>query len=207
MDPLIEAAALYKPTQGAVAANFHIFSQIYAALLDPFQHATTGVAGALSGQFSATLPAVITVALMIWGCAMALTHDMSVLDNMIKKILVPGAVCLTILTGHYQQWVIDPAVGFINMTGNTITGGVGGIAVNGGDPFDGIWNQAYVAGTIAYDRIPDIPTPSVVMMYLCLVLYWFVAAAAVGFAFVLFLTSHMMLSLIHISEPTRLLSI
>lgn len=191
MDPLIEAAALYKPTQGAVAANFHIFSQLYSAFLDPFQHATTGVSAALAGQFAHWIPAAVTVAMLLWAGAMSLTHDMMLFDNLLKKILLPAAVCLTILTGHYQQMVIDPAVSFVNTTGTTIAGGVGSAALNGGDPFDAEWNKAYDAGVMAYNRIPDVPTPSVIMMYIILVIYWFVAAAAVGFAFALFLTSHM----------------
>jgi hypothetical protein len=184
-----QAAAMFAQAQGAVAVNFAIFAQIYTALFSPFQNAVSGIAGTLSGTVAGWVTSGVVCMLMIWAAAMALTYETSLFDKMLTKVLIPAAVVLFILQGHYQDYIVTPATQFATSIGNTLVGGVGGNNLNGGAPFDTLWNKAYVAGIMVYNALPSLLTPTGIGTALAVLIYWAVAAAAIGFAFVLFLVS------------------
>jgi type IV secretion system protein VirB6 len=189
------AAAAFANTAGPVATNFAIFVQIYTALFTPFQAAVGSVTGALSGTVAGWVTTGVVCMLMIWAAAMALTYESTLFDKMIIKVLMPAAIVLFILQGHYQQYVTDPATTFATSIGNTIIGNTGGTAVNGGAPFDAVWNKAYAGGVVVYQSASLLSLTGLGLIF-AVVIYWVVAGAAVGFAFVLFLVSQLGLYLL-----------
>jgi TrbL/VirB6 plasmid conjugal transfer protein len=192
-----QAQAMFAGAQGAVAVNVAIFAQIYTALFGPMQGAVNGITGALSGTVAGWVTAAVVCVLMIWAASMALTFETTLFDKMLTKVLIPAAVVLFILQGHYQTFVTDPATQLATSIGNTLVGNVGGNAINGGAPFDTLWNKAYAAGVTVYNAIPSIILdPKGLIIAFCVIIYWAVAAVAIGFAFILFLCSQMGLYLL-----------
>jgi hypothetical protein len=192
-----QAQAMFAGAQGAVAVNIAIFAQIYSALFSPIHNAVTGIAGTLSGTVAGWVTSAVVCMLMIWAAAMALTYETTLFDKMLTKVLIPAAVVLFILQGHYQTFVFDPATSLATSIGNTLVGNVGGTAINGGAPFDTLWNKAYAAGMTVYNAIPSIVLdPKGLGMVLAVLIYWAAAAVAVGFAFILFLCSQIGLYLL-----------
>jgi type IV secretion system protein VirB6 len=126
---------------------------------------------------------------------MALTYETTLFDKMITKVLMPAAIVLFILQGHYQQYVTEPATTFATEIGNTIVGNTGGAAVNGGAPFDAVWSKAY-AGGAAVSQAVSLLSLTGLGLFFAVVIYWVVAAAAVSFAFVLYLVSQLGLYLL-----------
>ncbi len=185
------ALALFANAQGAVATNFTIFAQIYTALFGPFQSAVNSVAGSLSGTVAGWVTSAVVVMMMLYGAARALTVDGGpAFDQLVTRVLIPAAVVLYILNGNYTQYVSTPATQFAASIGNTIVGNIGGTVVNGGAPFDAIWNKAYAAGIAVFNAIPtSIFNPQTWGVAIAVVIYWISAAASIGFAFVLFLAS------------------
>jgi type IV secretion system protein VirB6 len=188
------AAAYFADTAGPVATNFTIFAQVYTALFTPFQGAVGGVAGALSGTVAGWVTTGVVCMLMIWAAAMALTYETTLFDKMITKVLMPAAIVLFILQGHYQQYVTEPATTFAASIGNAIVGNTGGTVVNGGAPFDAVWTMAYGGGVAVYNVIPV--SLKGLGLFFVLAIYWVVAGAAVSFAFVLYLVSQLGLYLL-----------
>ena len=188
------AAAAFANTAGPVATNFAIFAQVYTALFTPFQSAVGGIAGALSGTVAGWVTAGVVCMLMIWAATMALTYETTLFDKMITKVLMPAAIVLFILQGHYQQYVTEPASTFATEIGNAIVGNTGGTNINGGAPFDAVWNQAYAIGVKARLALPYSLTG--LGLLIAVVIYWVVAGAAVSFAFTLFLISELGLYLL-----------
>ena len=189
------AEAAFAHTAGPVAMNFTIFAQVYTALFTPFQNAVGGVAGALSGTVAGWVTAGVVCVLMIWAATMALTYETTLFDKMITKVLMPTAVVLFILQGHYQQYVTEPATAFATSIGNAIVGNTGGTSVNGGAPFDAVWNKAY-AGGAAVSQAVSLLSVTGLGLFLAVVIYWVVAGIAVTFAFVLYLVSQLGLYLL-----------
>lgn len=190
MDPLASAAVLFQPTQGAVTANFHIFADIFTAVMLPVHGAVNGVAGALSATVASWVKGFVLAAFMMWAMATLLALETGFFEKLIGKVLIPVVIVLYLLQGHYDQFVVQPATSLVTDLGNAMVGNIGGSAPTGGGPFDTLWNKAYVAAVKTYLAIPNsLMTPTGLGMALTVGLYCLVAVAAVGFAFCMFLVS------------------
>jgi type IV secretory pathway VirB6-like protein len=183
------AGAAFAP--GAVSTNFAIFAQIYNALFTPFQAAVASVSGALTTSMQGDVKTGVAVMMMIFLAGICLAaQETPVLNVLASRVLVPAAVTLFVLQ-NYNQYVITPASTFAPSIGNTIVGALGAPNLNGGAPFDTVWNHAYAAGVAVINAVPSgfSNIGPQIAMYFSVVLYWLVAAGATGLSFFLFIVS------------------
>ncbi|HET7882561.1 MAG TPA: type IV secretion system protein [Acetobacteraceae bacterium] len=202
-EDFISAQALFAGSNGPVATDFHIFAALYTALFTPFQTAVQGVIGALLPLMAAAITAGVGAVLIAWALTIAIGAESAgaVLNRMITRVLLPAAVVLFLLSGvaSYQQWLVTWISQLPDDIGRAVTGGLGGAAVNSGDPFDNVWNKAYVAGATVFTNLPFSLKGAV--LALVVILYWIAAAAAVLLAFAMFVTSKVLLQLLIAVSP------
>ncbi|HUB49099.1 MAG TPA: type IV secretion system protein [Acetobacteraceae bacterium] len=101
-----------------------------------------------------------------------------------------AAVAFFLTAGSYDQYVRDLFLnGIPNDILDTITGATGGHI--GADSFDHIWNKAFAGGLTVWKNIGTFDFGLVIVI--CL--YWFAAAVATAFGFLVWLVSHILLGL------------
>src|SRR5262249_49738490 len=88
--------------------------------------------------------------LIAWALTIAIGAESAgaVLNRMITRVLLPAAVVLFLLSGvaTYQQWLVTWISQLPDDIGRAVTGGLGGAAVNSGDPFAHVWDKGHAAG-------------------------------------------------------------
>jgi len=202
-EDVISAQALFAASNGPVGTDFHVFAALYTALFTPFQTAVQGVIGALLPLMAGAVTAGVGAVLMAWALTIAIGAEAvgAVMNRMITRVLLPGAIVLFLLSGvaTYQQWLVTWISQLPDDIGRAVTGGLGGAAVNSGDPFDNVWNKAYVAGATVFTNLPFSLKGAV--LALVVILYWIAAAAAVLLAFAMFVTSKVLLQLLIAVSP------
>ena len=117
--------------------------------------------------------------LIAWALTIAVGAESAgaVMNRMITRVLLPAAVVVFLLSSvaTYEQWLVTWISQIPDDIGRAVTGGLGGTVVNSGDPFDNVWNKAYVAGATVF-------TNSVLaegaVLALVVIAYWIAAAAA-----------------------------
>lgn len=189
------AAALFGPTTAPVSGqNFNIFQQVYDALFNPFSSAVNGVSSSLTGTATAWIgPGVLAMSLIYLAACALMVNEAPVFPGWIRKVLIPAAVALTVLDA-YNKWVVQPATTFAPDIAKALAASLGGTNITGGSPFDTVNNHAYAAGVAVMNALPF--SLSGILMGAAVVIYWIIACASVGFAFVLFLVSQIGLLLL-----------
>lgn len=181
------AQAALAGTDGPVATNFAMFSLLYDALFAPFKSSVAGVSGNLSQMAVSWVKIGIVFMMLVFCVAFALNTESGLFDKLLTRVLIPGTIALFILQGHYDEFVMQVASRFSEEVGSAIVGGVGGMRVSGGAPFDKIFNLAFGAGVVAFKALP-LSWMGLALAFV-IAIYWLAAAASVGFAFVMFITS------------------
>ena len=197
------AQALFAASNGPVGTDFHVFASLYTALFTPFQGAVQGVIGALLPLMAAAVTAGVGAMLIAWALTIAVGAESAgaVMNRMITRVLLPAAVVVFLLSSvaTYQQWLVTWISQLPDDIGRAVTGGLGGTVVNSGDPFDNVWNKAYVAGATVFTNLPFSLKGAV--LALVVIAYWIAAAAAVLLAFTMFVTSKVLLQLLVAVSP------
>ena len=197
------AQALFAASNGPVGTDFHVFASLYTALFTPFQGAVQGVIGALLPLMAGAVTAGVGAMLIAWALTIAVGAESAgaVMNRMITRVLLPAAVVVFLLSSvaTYQQWLVTWISQIPDDVGRAITGGLGGTVVNSGDPFDNVWNKAYVAGATVFTNLPFSLKGAV--LALVVIAYWIAAAAAVLLAFAMFVTSKVLLQLLVAVSP------
>ena len=141
--------------------------------------------------------------LIAWALTIAVGAELAgaVMNRMITRVLLPAAVVVFLLSSvaTYQQWLVTWISQIPDDIGRAITGGLRGTVVNSGDPFDNVWNKAYVAGAAVFTNLPFSLKGAV--LALVVIAYWIAAAAAVLLAFAMFVTSKVLLQLLVAVSP------
>lgn len=195
------AAALFAGAHGAITANFTIFAQLYAALFNPIHNAQAGIAANLASSTAVWMKLGAVAALMLWAIAFALRRgEGSAFSEIVTRVLAPIVVANYVLQSQYQT-IVQAIIDQVNIWGNAMVSGVGGSAVTGGSPFDTIWNHAFAAGVAAWNAIPVPPITDAIGEMFIIGLYMAVTAAAVGFAFALFIISQFLLYMLFAIGP------
>ena len=197
------AQALFAASNGPVGTDFHVFASLYTALFTPFQGAVQGVIGALLPLMAGAVTAGVGAMLIAWALTIAVGAESAgaVMNRMITRVLLPAAVVVFLLSSvaTYQQWLVTWISQIPDDVGRAVTGGLGGTVVNSGDPFDNVWNKAYVAGATVFTNLPFSLKGAV--LALVVIAYWIAAAAAVLLAFTMFVTSKVLLQLLVAVSP------
>ena len=197
------AQALFAASNGPVGTDFHVFASLYTALFTPFQGAVQGVIGALLPLMAGAVTAGVGAMLIAWALTIAVGAESAgaVMNRMITRVLLPAAVVVFLLSSvaTYQQWLVTWISQIPDDIGRAVTGGLGGTVVNSGDPFDNVWNKAYVAGATVFTNLPFSLKGAV--LALVVIAYWIAAAAAVLLAFTMFVTSKVLLQLLVAVSP------
>ncbi len=101
--------------------------------------------------------------------------------------------------GNFEHWTTDWISKIPDDIGRIVTGGLGQPAVNGGDPFDNVFNKAFKGGAKAFKALPISLRGAI--LALIIIAYWIAAACSVVIAFAEFAASKVLMQLVEAIAP------
>jgi type IV secretion system protein VirB6 len=199
-DPTVQAALFSAAPAGDTAVvdvNWTLFQSVFDTIDTPLTNAVDGMIGALTGYVVPILQVLVTLWIVWNGLIMALAPEHFSLSTFFRISIRAAAIVIVVQnTGTFNQWLGTPLRTVPTEIGNVLNGPVGGqAAINGGAPFDAVWNKSYIAGLRVFDNLPSVSLKGAM---LCIVVfaYWGVALAAVGISFLMFMAAQVLMALL-----------
>jgi type IV secretion system protein VirB6 len=199
-DPTVQAALFGATPAGDTAAvnvNWTLFQSVFDTIDTPLTNAIDGMIGALTGYVVPILQVLVAIWIVWNGLIMAISPEHFSLGTFFR-ISIRAAVIVIVVqnTGTFNQWLGSPLRAVPTEVGNVLNGPVGGqTAINGGAPFDAVWNKSYVAGLRVFDNLPSVSFKGALLSVVVFA-YWAVALAAVGISFLMFMAAQVLLALL-----------
>jgi type IV secretion system protein VirB6 len=111
-----------------------------------------------------------------------------VINYLLRAAIIVFAVSTV---GVYNQYFTDPFLNFLpNELSNAIAGGTGAPVINAA-AFDHLWTTAWAAGEVVEKAIPWYSFKGI-FLSMVVIGYWGVSILAIGFAFLVYLGSHVL---------------
>jgi type IV secretion system protein VirB6 len=170
--------------------NWTLFTSIATQIETPLLNAVSNVANSLIAAVAAPFQAALCVYIAMLGFMIASGRVSEPVRDTWGRIAKGAGVAFFLTAGAYNQYVQNLFLnGIPNDIANTITGATGGQI--GADSFDHIWNKAFAGGLAVWKNIGTFDFGLAIVI--CI--YWFAAAVATAFGFLIWLVSHILLGL------------
>jgi type IV secretion system protein VirB6 len=188
-----------QPT-GSITSSWHLFQTIYNSIVPTVVGSVNGIINSLAGLVGTPLK----VAISTWLAGMMLMHVFGPEGNPLTKLekeLMACAVAFVIATtpSTYALFFTNTLLTALpNDIGNAIAGAFGAVAVSAG-AFDTLWNKALAAGWTIFQNLGWSITDA--MMGLLVLIYWLVSLGAIGYGFVIWMISFVVLALFIATGP------
>ena len=112
----------------------------------------------------------------------------------VERLLLVSAIALWVVSSGYTSYARDLfLVALPNEITAAMTGAVGGQPITG-VAFDRVWNQAFVAGLAVFRNLPW--SSAAIGLAMVVVFYWFIALLAIAAAYLVWLSSFVLLALL-----------
>jgi type IV secretion system protein VirB6 len=170
--------------------NWTLFTSIATQIEQPLLNAVSNVANSLISAVSGPFQAALCIYIAMLGFMIASGRVSEPVRDTWGRIAKGAAVAFFLTAGGYNQYVENLFLnGIPNDIVNTITGATGGQI--GAAAFDHIWNKAFAGGLAVWKNIGTFDFGLAIVI--CI--YWFAAAIATTFGFLVWLVSHILLGL------------
>ena len=170
--------------------NWGLFASIANQIENPLLNAVSSVADTLIAAVAAPFQAAMILYVAMVGLMIVSGRMSEPLRDTWGRLAKGAAVAFFLTAGGYNQYVRDLFLnGIPNDIVNTITGATGGHV--DAAAFDHIWNKAFGGGLAVWKNLGTFDFG--LMLVICM--YWFAAAVATAFGFLVWLVSHILLGL------------
>lgn len=174
--------------------NWTFFATLTQQLLALMQ---AGTAAMTNGSLGYVRPAVL-IGITAWLAfqAICVANGIAPMRSLWHGLLRGAIVLFLLQAANYTQYISGLAQVLPTEAGNALAaGGANAGNVTNGAAFDGVWNAAAKAGLMVWEAVPRYSLSSIPLWF-AIIIYLAIALVAIGFSWLIYLASTVLLALL-----------